>query len=305
MLNYLEAVKEDNDQTECNQDVKKEDCSIIFDDSAKAYLRKISVIKLLSANEELEIAKKVANGDINAKKLLVKSNLRLVVSIVKKYLNNNLQFLDLIQEGNLGLIVAVEKYNYKLGFKFSTYATWWIKQAVNKAISEQSRCMKIPVYVQETLAKFSKVKAEMEKIYGCQLPIKEIANKMNIPENKIENYLNAFTRSLSIESTFELNDGSNISLADFLEDSNYKVEEDTEFDYLKKDLNTHLDNLKSREGDVIKMRFGLDNIKTKTLDEIGKIYGVTKECIRQTELRAIKKMREASLTNEIFACYLN
>ena len=300
MLNYLEAAKEETEIEE-----KKEDCSKLFDDSAKAYLKKITGIKLLSASEELEIAKKVANGDINAKKLLIKSNLRLVVSIAKKYIHNNLQFLDLIQEGNLGLIVAVEKYNYKLGFKFSTYATWWIKQAMNKAISEQSRCMKIPVYVQETLAKFTKVKSEMEKVYGCQLSNKEIANKMNISETKIESYLNAFIRSLSIESSFELNNGSNISLADFLEDSNYKIEEETEFDYLKQDLEALLERLKRREGDVIRMRFGLNNLKTRTLEEIGKIYGVTKECIRQTELRAIKKMREACSSDEMLACYLN
>ena len=300
MLNCLENVKETQ-----GYEVKKEDFSEIFDDSVRAYLRKISHIKLLSASEEIELAKKVEEGDIQAKKILVQSNLRLVVSISRKYLSNNLQFLDLIQEGNLGLIVAVEKYNYKLGFKFSTYATWWIKQAISKAISEQSHCMKIPVYVQETLAKFSKLKTEMEKKYSCQLSTKEIANKINLTENKIENYLNAFSKSLSIESTFELNDGSNISLADFLQDANYKVEEKTEFEYLKKDLNKVLQNLKKREEEVIRMRFGLGNISAKTLEEIGKLYGVTKECIRQTEIRAIRKLRSACMSDEMYACYLN
>ena len=283
----------------------QETYSVTFDDATKAYLAKIRRIKLLSAAEEIELGKKVANGDIIAKKKLVQANLRLVVSIAKKYINNNLPFLDIIQEGNLGLIVAAQKYNYKLGFKFSTYATWWIKQAINKAVSEQSHSMKIPVYIQETLTKFSKVKSDMEKIYNCHVAIKDVADKLNISESKIENYINALSKPVSVDARFELPDGNEASFSEFLIDTNYRVEKEAEFDYLRHDINKVLNGLKTREKEVISMRFGLNTSTNKTLDEIGRIYGVTKECVRQTELRAIKRMRSVCLKEDLLVHYLN
>ncbi|MFH0702516.1 MAG: sigma-70 family RNA polymerase sigma factor [bacterium] len=294
------------EESKLHEENCKKNCSEIFDNSAKIYLKKIAKFSLLSVSEEFELGKKIAKGDINAKKKLIQSNLRLVVSIAKKYIHHGLSFLDLVQEGNLGLMVATEKYNYKLGYKFSTYATWWIKQAINKAISEQSHSMKIPVYVQETLSKFSKVKSNMEKTFNRQVTTKEVAKKMLIPELKIENYLNTFIKSISINSSFELNDGSTVNFSEFLVDLNYKIEKNIELNSLKSDINKILNHLKKREEEVIKMRFGLDNnIKTRTLEDIGRIYGVTKECIRQTEIRAIKKMRTFCIEENLLAYHLN
>lgn len=285
---------------------RKETCLDYFDDATKSYLQQIYKIKLLTVQEELELGKRIAKGDSEAKKILVKGNLRLVVSIAKKYVhNNNLAFLDLIQEGNKGLLIAAEKYNYKLGYKFSTYATWWIKQTINKGISEQSHSFKIPVYIQETISKFSKIKSKMEKIYNCKMANSEVAKQINMDEKKIDNYLNAYIKSISIDAKFELNDGSQVNFSDFLEDSSYKVEKNAEFDNLKQDLNKLLSKLKKREEEIIRMRFGLGQISSKTLDEIGKYYGVTKECIRQTEIRAIKKMRNACIDEEYLDAYLN
>lgn len=287
----------------------KQDFSDNFNDTSKAYLRKIAHIKLLSPVEELELGKRIAKGDKDAKRKLVQANLRLVISIAKKYIHHKLPFTDLIQEGNLGLMIAAEKFNYKLGYKFSTYATWWIKQTINKAISEQSYSVKIPVYVQETIAKFSKVKSEMEKIYNCQVPTNEIAKRMCIPESKIQGYLNAFIKAISIDTPIELSDGNEINFAEFLTDfdssDERKIDENTEFDNLKKEIGKILNCLKEREEEVIRMRFGLGNAKVRTLEEIGKMYGVTKECIRQTELRAIKKMRNICQNDDLLTSYLN
>lgn len=298
----LEIIEEERS---CGKESEKEDCSKVFDDSTRAYLKRVSHISLLSAQEEIELGKRIAKNDIEAKKKLVQSNLRLVISIAKKFIHYDMAFLDLIQEGNLGLMIAAEKFNYKLGYKFSTYATWWIKQAINKAISEQSRCMKIPVYVQETISKFSKVKSEMEKAYNCQITVGEVAKKINISESKIESFLNAFTKSYSIDFTFESNDGNEINFSEFLVDSNYKIEGKAEFDNLKTDINKILNSLKRREEEVLRMRYGLGNIKVRTLEEIGRMYGVTKECIRQTELRAIRKIRSSCLKEDLLECYLN
>ena len=185
-----------------------------------AYLRKVNSYKTLTAEEEKEVALRAKNGDKEAKKVLVQSNLKLVLTIARKAIHvSKLPLVDLIQEGNLGLMVAVEKFNPELGYRFSTYATWWIKQAMFKAISEQSYCMKIPVYIQETLSKFSKVKAEMERAYNCQVTNKDVAEKMNIEPDKIDTYLSAYTTTVSIEGTFDANNGSELNVADVIEDN--------------------------------------------------------------------------------------
>lgn len=284
---------------------KENDSSI--DISYKNYLKKISSQALLSAKEEVKLGKLIKDGDRQAKKKLIQANLRLVVNIAKKYLNYGLSFQDLIQEGNMGLITAAEKYNYKYGYKFSTYATWWIKQAIYKAIAEQSYSMKIPVYVQEIISKYTKTKRMMEKDSSSSVSIKEVAKKLNISESKIDNYLEAFNKAISLDAEFQSMDGRHGKLSDFIEDFNYNPGRTAEFKQLKNELNTILSKLKKRENEVIKMRYGIDSflLKPKTLEEIGKMFGVTKECIRQTELRAIKKIRSFCEEDNLLASYLN
>lgn len=272
------------------------------DDLLTCYLRKITKTPALSMEEEKELARLAQEGDFSAKKRLVEANLKLVITIAKKAIHvAKIPMIDLIQEGNLGLMVAVEKFNWKLGYKFSTYASWWIKQAMFKAISEQGHCMKIPVYVQETLSKFSKVKAELEKTGNKNVTTKEVANKMNIEPEKIDAFLSAYTSTVSIEGSFDGKDGSELSVADVVADNKATIEENIEYEELKKDISQVISALKEREQTVIKMRFGLENFAKTTLEDIGKMYGVTKECIRQTEMRALNKLK-SSIS---LSCYAN
>lgn len=256
------------------------------------YIRKINSYRFLDAAEEKRIAQLAKDGNLEAKKELVQSNLRLVLTIARKAIHvSKLPLVDLIQEGNLGLMIAVEKFNPELGYRFSTYAGWWIKQAMFKAISEQSYCMKIPVYIQETLSKFSKVKAEMERSYNCAVTTKDVAKRMDIEPEKIDTYLSAYTTTVSIEGSFDANNGSELAVADVVADEKATVEENIEFEELKREISNVVSTLKEREQAVIKMRFGLEDYVKTTLEDIGKLYGVTKECIRQTEMRALKKLR--------------
>ena len=269
------------------------------------YIREISNYPQLSPAEEREIAKRAKEGDAEAKKQLIQANLKLVIIIAKKAIHmSKLPMVDLIQEGNLGLMIAAEKFNYKLGYKFATYASWWIKQSMFKAISEQSHCMKIPVYIQETLSKFSKIKSRLEKENNCQVKNQEVAKHMNIDPDKIETFLSAYTKTISLESGFENSDGKDMSFADIIEDENASVVEAVEFEGLRRDILNVVSTLKEREQEVVKMRYGLEDSTRRTLEEIGNIYGVTKECIRQTELRALKKMRMSALGQEVLACYI-
>lgn len=270
------------------------------------YIREISDYQSLSAEEEREIAKQAHEGDLYARQCLIKANLKLVVTIAKKAIHmSNLPMTDLIQEGNIGLMVAAEKFNYKLGYKFATYASWWIKQAMFKAISEQSHCVKIPVYIQETLSKFSKIKREMEFETNSLVNTYDVAKKMNIPADKIDTFLNAYSKAISIESGLENSDGKDMTFADVIEDERASATADTEFEYLKKDILNAVSTLKEREQEVVKLRYGLEDTNRMTLEEIGNIYGVTKECIRQTELRAIKKMRLSVFAHEVLSAYVD
>lgn len=285
-----------------NNVLKSDDDSLL-----NSYLRKISNYPTLSASEEKEVAKLSKEGDLEARKKLVKANLKLVITIARKAIHiAKIPMIDLIQEGNLGLMIAVEKFNWKLGYKFSTYASWWIKQAMFKAISEQAHCMKIPVYIQETLSKFSKIKTEMERQYNCQVKTDDVAKKMDISADKIDAYLSAYSKTISIEGGFdnENDKDKDMNIADILEDEKSCVYSSVEFEYLKKDIETVVSVLKDREREVVRMRYGLGNFAKRTLEEIGNIYGVTKECIRQTELRALKKMRTSAFGQDVLSCYI-
>ena len=266
--------------------------SVNNSDELRLYLRKINNYANLSQTEELELAERIKLGDVSAKKKLIQANLKLVITIARKAIHvSKLPLIDLIQEGNLGLMVAVEKFNPSLGYRFSTYASWWIKQSMFKAISEQSYCMKIPVYIQETLSKFSKIKSEMERAYNTQVTNKQVAEKMDIEPEKIDTYLSAYGTTISIEGSVDGKNGSELNVADLLEDDKTNVEENIEYEELKKDLNTVISTLKEREQTVIRMRFGLGEFTKTTLEDIGKLYGVTKECIRQTEKKALEKLK--------------
>lgn len=274
------------------------------DSALSNYLREISEYPPLSVKEEKELAKRAKKGDSEAKRQLIQANLKLVITIARKAIHaSNLPLTDLIQEGNLGLMIAAEKFNYKLGYKFATYASWWIKQSMFKAISEQSHCMKIPVYIQETLSKFSKIKSEMEKTANAQVRTEDVAQKMNISADKIDTFLSAYTKTISIESGLEKADGKEFNIADILADEKTSVIESVEFESLKNDIEMVVSTLKDRERDVVKMRYGLGDTTRRTLEEIGNIYGVTKECIRQTELRALKKMKLTG--EEILSGYIS
>ena len=275
------------------------------DDVLNEYVRELSQFPQLSAEEERELAKRAHEGDNEAKLKLIQSNLKLVICIAKKAIHvSGIPMLDLIQEGNLGLMIAAEKFNYKLGYKFATYASWWIKQSMFKAISEQSHCMKIPVYIQETLSKFSKLKSQMEKETNGQVKNQDVAKKMNISPDKIETFLSAYTKTISIESGLEREDGKDLNVADILEDEKASVFKSIEERNLQDDIEMVISTLKQREQDVVRMRYGLGNSNRMTLEEIGNLYGVTKECIRQTELRALKKMRTSSVGQEILLGYI-
>ena len=275
------------------------------DDVLSEYIKELASYTPLTAEEETELARKASEGDVEAKKRLIQANLKLVVCLAKKVIHvSGIPTFDLIQEGNIGLMIAVEKFNYKLGYKFATYASWWIKQSMFKAISEQSHCMKIPVYIQETLSKFSKIKAQMEREKNEQVNTKDVAKKMNISADKIETFLSAYTKTISIENGFEKSDGKDMSFEEILADDKENVCENVEYAELQNNIEMVISTLKQREQEVVRMRYGLGDTSRRTLEEIGNLYGVTKECIRQTELRALKKMRNSSFGQEILSDYI-
>lgn len=279
--------------------------SLFSDSKISDYAKEISKYKNLTPEEEQDLAQRAQAGDKKAKQELIKANLKLVLIIARKAIHTSkLPMVDLIQEGNIGLMVAVDKFNWKFGYRFATYASWWIKQAMFKAISEQSHSLKIPVYIQETLSKYSKIKAEMEQTANCEVQVKDVAKKMNMEEAKINNYLSAYKKTLSLEGDFEMQNGSEVRLADIIEDKRACVQSQIEYDSMKKEVVKLLNNLKDREQKVITLRFGLCNFQKQTLEEIGKMYGVTKECIRQTEARALNKLKNNNFSLDLFKSYV-
>lgn len=264
--------------------------SVDLDDSVKMYLREIGTIDLLTQEEEIELAKRVEAGDAEAKQKLINANLRLVVSIAKKYTGQGLLFLDLIQEGNTGLIRAAEKFDYTKGFKFSTYATWWIKQGITRAIADQSRTIRVPVHMVETIYKVKKVSRMLMQDLGRRPTEEEVAEKTGIP---IENIM-AIRKYSQIPLSLEMpiGDEESSQLGDFIEDKNLEAPDTvTMRNILREELLRSMDILTEREQMILKLRFGFDDGRPRTLEEVGKVYNVTRERIRQIEEKALRKLR--------------
>ena len=271
---------------------------ISIEDPVRTYLKEIGKVPLLSAEEEIELAKKMETGDQEAKKRLAEANLRLVVSIAKRYVGRGMLFLDLIQEGNLGLIKAVEKFDYRKGYKFSTYATWWIRQAITRAIADQARTIRIPVHMVETINKLIRVSRQLLQELGREPTPEEIAAEMNLPVDRVREILKISQEPVSLETPIGEEEDSH--LGDFIQDDNVPVPADAAaFTLLKEQLVEVLGTLTEREQKVLRLRFGLDDGRARTLEEVGKEFNVTRERIRQIEAKALRKLRHPSRSRKL------
>ncbi len=262
------------------------------------YLKEIGKVALLTAEEESELAKRMEEGDASAKKRLAEANLRLVVSIAKRYVGRGMLFLDLIQEGNLGLIKAVEKFDYRKGFKFSTYATWWIRQAITRAIADQARTIRIPVHMVETINKLTRVQRQLLQELGREPTPEEISDVMGIPVERVREIQKISQEPVSLETPIGEEEDSH--LGDFIQDDNVPVPaEAAAFSLLKEQLVEVLGTLTEREQKVLRLRFGLDDGRARTLEEVGKEFNVTRERIRQIEAKALRKLRHPSRSRKL------
>ncbi len=289
VINEFEKDKELYDQ------ILKE---VSMDDPVKMYLKDIGRVPLLSPEEETELAERMKNGDETAKKLLSEANLRLVVSIAKRYMGRGMLFLDLIQEGNLGLMKAVEKFDYEKGFKFSTYATWWIRQAITRAIADQARTIRIPVHMVETINKVIRVSRRLLQELGREPTPEEIGNEMGIPEEKVREIQKIAQDPVSLETPIGEEEDSH--LGDFIEDEGSATPSDmVSFTMLKEQLLGVLDTLTPREEKVLRLRYGIDDGRPRTLEEVGKEFNVTRERIRQIEAKALRKLRHPSRSKKL------
>ncbi len=271
---------------------------ISIDDPVRMYLKEIGRVPLLTAEEEIEIAQRMEQGDEEAKKKLAEANLRLVVSIAKRYVGRGMLFLDLIQEGNLGLIKAVEKFDYRKGYKFSTYATWWIRQAITRAIADQARTIRIPVHMVETINKLIRVSRQLLQEYGREPTPDEIAKAMGISETKVREIIKIAQEPVSLETPIGEEEDSH--LGDFIEDDNAPAPaEAASHALMKEQLWDVLDTLTPREEKVLRLRFGLDDGHQRTLEEVGKEFKVTRERIRQIEAKALRKLRHPSRSKKL------
>ena len=271
---------------------------VSIEDPVRMYLKEIGKVPLLSAEEEIELAKRMEQGDENAKKRLAEANLRLVVSIAKRYVGRGMLFLDLIQEGNLGLIKAVEKFDYRKGYKFSTYATWWIRQAITRAIADQARTIRIPVHMVETINKLIRVSRQLLQELGREPTPEEIAEEMDMPVDRVREIMKISQEPVSLETPIGEEEDSH--LGDFIQDDNVPVPADAAaFTLLKEQLVEVLGTLTEREQKVLRLRFGLDDGRARTLEEVGKEFNVTRERIRQIEAKALRKLRHPSRSRKL------
>ena len=271
---------------------------VSIEDPVRMYLKEIGKVPLLSAEEEIELAQRMEEGDQEAKKRLAEANLRLVVSIAKRYVGRGMLFLDLIQEGNLGLIKAVEKFDYRKGYKFSTYATWWIRQAITRAIADQARTIRIPVHMVETINKLIRVSRQLLQELGREPTPEEIAAEMNMPVDRVREILKISQEPVSLETPIGEEEDSH--LGDFIQDDNVPVPSDAAaFTLLKEQLVEVLGTLTEREQKVLRLRFGLDDGRARTLEEVGKEFNVTRERIRQIEAKALRKLRHPSRSRKL------
>ena len=292
-----EAEPADTADTKLEDDLSVPE-GISIDDPVRRYLKEIGKVPLLTAEEEIEIAKRLETGDEEAKKKLSEANLRLVVSIAKRYVGRGMLFLDLIQEGNLGLIKAVEKFDYRKGFKFSTYATWWIRQAITRAIADQARTIRIPVHMVETINKLIRVSRQLLQQYGHEPTPEEIAKEMGISEAKVREIIKIAQEPVSLETPIGEEEDSH--LGDFIADDDTPAPaEAASFALMKEQLLDVLDTLTPREEKVLRLRFGLDDGRQRTLEEVGKEFNVTRERIRQIEAKALRKLRHPSRSKKL------
>mgnify|MGYP002753545773 FL=1 len=270
-----------------------------INDSVRMYLKEIGRVPLLSADEEVALALRIQEGDTEAKQELAEANLRLVVSIAKRYVGRGMQFLDLIQEGNMGLMKAVEKFDHTKGFKFSTYATWWIRQAITRAIADQARTIRIPVHMVETINKLVRVQRQLLQDLGREPTPEEIGAEMDLPTEKVREILKIAQEPVSLETPIGEEDDSH--LGDFIEDDNATSPADhTAYALLKEQLDEVLEQLTDREENVLRLRFGLDkNGEIRTLEQVGQVFGVTRERIRQIEAKALRKLRHPSRSKQL------
>lgn len=272
--------------------------NIAIDDPVKVYLKEIGRVPLLSSDEEINLAMRIQNGDVAAKKRLSEANLRLVVSIAKRYLGRGMQFLDLIQEGNLGLIKAVEKFDHTKGFKFSTYATWWIRQAITRAIADQARTIRIPVHMVETINKVKKVSSQLLHTNGHEPTAEEIAEVIEMPVDKVREIMRVAQEPVSLETPIGEEEDSH--LGDFISDDDTPAPADVaSHTLLKEQLSNVLDTLTPREKKVLILRFGLTDGRSRTLEEVGREFNVTRERIRQIEAKALRKLRHPSRSKKL------
>ena len=272
--------------------------SMAIDDPVKVYLKEIGRVPLLTSEEEVELAIRISDGDVTAKQRLSEANLRLVVSIAKRYLGRGMQFLDLIQEGNLGLIKAVEKFDYTKGFKFSTYATWWIRQAITRAIADQARTIRIPVHMVETINKVKKVQSQLLHQNGHEPSPDEIAEEIDMPVDKVREIMRVAQEPVSLETPIGEEEDSH--LGDFIPDNDAPAPADAaSHTMLREQLSDVLSTLTPREAKVLKLRFGLEDGRSRTLEEVGKEFNVTRERIRQIEAKALRKLRHPSRSKKL------
>jgi len=285
------------DQQEEDLDLSVPD-SVGLDDPVRMYLKEIGRVSLLTAEQEMEYAKSIEQGDEEAKRLLAEANLRLVVSIAKRYVGRGMLFLDLIQEGNLGLIKAVEKFDYRKGFKFSTYATWWIRQAITRAIADQARTIRIPVHMVETINKLIRVSRQLLQELGREPTPEEIAAEMDLPVERVREIMKIAQEPVSLETPIGEEEDSH--LGDFIEDQDAPAPaEAASFTMLREQLSEVLESLTPREQKVLRLRFGLDDGRPRTLEEVGQVFGVTRERIRQIEAKALRKLRHPSRSKKL------